>query len=211
MTSVQDGTATEGTIPFGPLTIAYDAGVLRPRDWTALQGAWAADLLRDLPDGPVLELCTGAGHIGLLAVHGSDRTLVAVDASAEACAWARHNARRNGIAVEVRHGLLHEVLAPEERFALVVADPPWVPHAEIGRFPEDPVLAIDGGDDGLALARTCLEVAARHLLPGGALLLQVGTPEQADRLDDPAQECGLVERERRVVEGRGVVIRLHPA
>ena len=47
------------------------------------------------------------------------------------------------------------VLDPHERFAVVIADPPWVPRADTGRYPEDPVLAIDGGDDGLDLARAC--------------------------------------------------------
>ena len=72
-------------LAFGPLTIAFDERVLRPREWTAAQSAWAADLMTSAPDGPVLELCSGAGHIGLLAVLLSSRPLVCVDASSVAC------------------------------------------------------------------------------------------------------------------------------
>jgi methylase of polypeptide subunit release factors len=178
--------ARTGTLPpqvrlarFGPLTIAYDDRVLRPRTWTEQQSAWAAQLLDRLPAGPVLELCAGAGHIGLLAVAGTDRRLVQVEADPVACRYARVNAdlARGPGAVEIREGRLEEVLAPEERFALVVADPPWVPSAQVDSHPEDPLTAIDGGADGLDLVRSCVEVIGRHLAVDGAAVLQVG-PDQ---------------------------------
>lgn len=193
------------SMAFGPLTIAYDDRVLEPRAWTTMQSRWAQEVLAGAAPGPVLELCTGAGHIGLLAVTGSDRRLVAVDADPHACATARRNAAANGLddRVEVRCGDMEAVVDDTERFALVVADPPWVPTAEISRFPADPVLAIDGGDDGLAVAWTCLRVARRVLEPGGSLLLQLGHDIQADLLAHP----DLVEVGRRQGE-RGIVVRL---
>lgn len=198
----------ERTIAFGPLTIAYDARVLEPRPWTAIQSEWARELLAEAPPGPVLELCTGAGHIGLLAVAGTSRTLVAVDANPAACAWARSNAAANGLAdrLEVREGLLEEEVRPDEVFALVIADPPWVPRAEVGRFPEDPLLAIDGGTTGLDVAQACLAVAARSVVPGFSVLLQLGYDDQADALAPAAAARGLAERERRHGE-RGLVVR----
>jgi release factor glutamine methyltransferase len=156
----------------------------------------------------VLELCTGAGHIGLMSLTGNDRRLVAVDADPAACRWALDNASANGLGdrVEVRQGRLQEAVRRDERFALVVADPPWVPRAEIGQFPEDPVLAIDGGDDGLDVARACLDTAAGALGPGGSLLLQLGTDAQAEALADPR----FTEVERRHGE-RGLVVHLRRA
>lgn len=195
---------------FGHLSIAYDDRVLRPRGWTAGQSAWGAELLASGPPGPVLELCAGAGHIGLLAVAGTGRRLVCVDASEVACDFARANAAAAGLAdlVEVRHARLEEAVAPDERFALVLADPPWVPRGETGRFPEDPLSAIDGGDDGLDVARACLDVVARHLLPGGTALLQLGTTGQADEVRTAlAGTDGLeVSEVRQFV--RGVVVRI---
>jgi len=171
-------------LAFGPLTIAFDERVLRPREWTAAQSAWAADLMTTAPDGTVLELCSGAGHIGLLAVLLSSRPLVCVDASSVACDYARANAAAAGIAdrVEIREGRLEEAVRDDERFPVVIADPPWVPAAETGRFPEDPLTAIDGGDDGLDVARACLAVVDAHLAPGGSAVLQVGTRAQTDAL-----------------------------
>jgi methylase of polypeptide subunit release factors len=168
-------------VGFGSLTIAFDERVLRPREWTTAQSAWAARLATTTPDGPMLELCAGVGHIGLLAAAATGRRLVCVDASAVACDYARANAHAAGLAdrVEVREGRLEEAIGAGETFPLVIADPPWVPRSETGRYPEDPLTAIDGGDDGLDVARACLAVIDAHLAPGGSAVLQVGTREQA--------------------------------
>lgn len=165
---------------FGHLEIEFDSRVLTPRPWTEAQSAWAAELLATLPPGDVLELCAGAGHIGLLAVAGSSRHLVQVDANEVACDYARSNAARAGRPVEVRHGWLEESLLPDERFALVIADPPWVPAAQTAQHPEDPLSAIDGGADGLDVVRSSLTVIDRHLAPEGAAVLQVGDRGQAE-------------------------------
>lgn len=174
------------TVGFGPLRITFDGRVLRPRPWTAAQSEWAAEILADAPAGPVLELCAGAGQIGLLAIAASPRRLVCVDLNPVACDYARDNAAAAGLAdrVEVREGSMDEVLRDSERFALVIADPPWVRRAEISTFPEDPVLAIDGGPDGMDVAWLCVDTARGHLMRGGSVLLQLGTVEQVDLLRD---------------------------
>ena len=71
-------------LAFGCLDIAFDERVLRPRAWTMAQSTWGAELLDQMPAGPVLELCAGAGHIGLLALVASERQLVCVDATSRA-------------------------------------------------------------------------------------------------------------------------------
>lgn len=197
------------TVGFGPLRISFDGRVLRPRSWTEAQSAWAAELLTAAPPGPVLELCAGAGQIGLLAVTGSTRPLVCVDVDPAACEWARHNAGQAGLAdrVEVREGPMEEALRDSERFALVVADPPWVRRDEVERYPEDPVVAIDGGEDGMDLAWACVDVAQTHLLRGGTLLLQLGTVAQVDALRERLRDDDLVVTEVRWCE-RGVLVRL---
>jgi methylase of polypeptide subunit release factors len=194
---------------FGPLRITFDGRVLRPRPWTEAQATWAAEILRDAPGGPVLELCAGAGQIGLLAVLGSTRRLVCVDVNPAACAWARHNAEMAGLAdrVEVREGPMDEVLRDSERFSLVVADPPWVRRDQVDRYPEDPLVAIDGGHDGMELAWTCVDIARHHLIAGGTLLLQLGTVEQVDALRDRLDGGTLGITEVRWCD-RGVLVRL---
>lgn len=195
---------------FGQLRIGYDRRLLTPRAWTVAQSEWAHEILAVAGPGDVLELCSGAGHIGLHAVRGTGRRLVCVDVEPAAGAWIRRNAEAAGVGeVEVRQGRIEDCLTAGERFALVIADPPWVPTATVEDFPEDPVGAIDGGADGLVLARQCLRVASRHLRPGGSLVLQVGTPTQVDSLvDSPAGDAdGLVLQETRRFP-RGALVRL---
>jgi methylase of polypeptide subunit release factors len=159
---------------FEGLAIRYDDRVLAPRDWTAAQSHWAAELSMAAPPGPVLELCAGVGHIGLLAVQIARRPLVCVDANPAACDLLRENARAARQRVEVREGSMEVVLHPAEQFPVVIADPPWVEHEQVGRYPEDPATAIDGGPDGLDLVRLCLTVIDRHLMPAGSAVLQAG-------------------------------------
>lgn len=194
---------------FGELDIAYDDRVLVPREWTLAQSDWVGELLLVVPEGDALELCCGVAHIGLHGLLHSRRRLVVVDDNPVACEHALANAERAGMAdrVEVRQGRVDGALAPDERFALVIADPPWVSSVRVGDFPEDPVHAIDGGEDGLAMVRTCLAVARDHLLPGGVLLLQVG-PDQVDDVATLAadHDLGLVEVRR--AGDRGALVRL---
>ena len=172
------------TMVFGGLTICHDRRVLAPRAWTTAQARWLAELLRKLPEGPVLELCAGVGHIGLLVGALTGRDLVLVDADGAACELAERNAAANQVvgSVDVRHGRIDEAVAEDERFVGIAADPPWVPSGQTGRFPDDPLTAIDGGDDGLGIAWSCLRLIDEHLASGGAAVLQLGTGAQADEV-----------------------------
>lgn len=198
-------------LDFEGLRIEYDDRVLEPRPWTAQQSRWAAELITTAPPGPVLELCSGAGHIGLLAVTLAPRSLVCVDADRTACAFLRRNAAHAGIGVDVREGPMDDVLDPDERFAVVIADPPWVSSAEVVHYPEDPLSAIDGGADGLDLVRACLDVIDGHLVEGGSALLQTGAGQPyAVRALVSESYDGLTVREVRVAE-RGALVRIDRA
>ena len=96
-----------------------------------------------------------------------------------------------------------------ETFALVIADPPWVTSREVGQFPEDPLTAIDGGSDGLEVARACLRVIREHLAPGGSAVLQLGNTDQAGLLADEEMPLGgaLTVADVRRHE-RGVLVRI---
>ena len=86
---------------------------------------------------------------------------------------------------------------------------PPSPRDLTSRFPEDPLLAIDGGGDGLDVARACLRVMADHLAPGGSAVLQLGTTDQADilRAEAALADGHLVMAEVRQEE-RGVLARI---
>ncbi|MDN5732582.1 MAG: methyltransferase [Yaniella sp.] len=199
-------------LTFAGLIISYDHRVLEPRPWTEAQSSWAAELLAQAPAGPVLELCAGVGHIGLAAVQDSHRDLVMVDFNPITEHFAQHNAVVNNMAerIEFRLARMQNALAAEERFGLIIADPPWVRSTETSRFPADPVLAIDGGDDGLDLARTCVELIDQHLADGGSALLQLGSTEQVRLIAQHAKQLGegaVTVQETKTFDD-GVIVRL---
>jgi len=133
----------------------------------------------------LLDLCTGSGVIAVsLAREYPAAHVVATELSPAAAALARRNAARNAVAdrVDVREG---DLFAPVrgERFDLIAANPPYIASAVIPTLSREvrrePVIALDGGPDGLAFHdRICAE-AREHLVPGGAIVLEHGF-DQAD-------------------------------
>jgi methylase of polypeptide subunit release factors len=200
-TSLADRTETAEprvrTTRFGSLPIAYDDRVLAPRPWTELQSRWAIELLRVRPT-PVLELYAGVGHIGLVAAEATGSRLLQIDSEPVACEYARLNARAAGMAssVEIRCSAIERALGPDERFALVLADPPYLPTDEVDRYPDDPTGAIDGGVDGLEPARRCLRALDPVMTAGGVVLLQLRGARQVEAF------CGELPARVEVVEVR---------
>lgn len=168
------------TAIFGGLEIAWDPRVRQPRPWTTAQSYWAAALSDACPAGPIVELCCGVGQIGLLAATLTGRSLIQVDRHPVAAAYARRNAAAAGVVVDVRTAWMQEALGDDERAALVILDPPWVPSFRVGDFPHDPVHAIDGGVNGTAQLVLGLGIALRHLSPGGHVVAQVGDLDQVE-------------------------------
>jgi release factor glutamine methyltransferase len=202
--------ASTRTVDFGPLAITFDGAVLEPRPWTMLQAGWAAELLGrwDREQRTLLELCCGAGQIGLAAsaLLGGVR-LVLVDASPDAVAWSRYNAAVSGFGsqTQVVAGDLR-TLELGTQFDVVIADPPYLA-ADDERDPRDPVSAVDGGPDGLALARPAVAAAARHVRPHGDVLLQARGEAQVAKIEPHASACGLVLVECRSVDDERAVAR----
>ncbi len=167
------------------LEVTWDERVLRPRAWTRSQARWAVELSPTLPDGPLLELCCGVGHIGLLAARDTGRAAVLVDTSTVACEHARRAARAAGIESMVRVVRHHIDGGPirgcePNSSPLVMVDPPYLTTAQLDEAGDDPLHAVDGGLDGLRWSEPMLRTASHHLSDGGVCLLQVRGPRQAE-------------------------------
>jgi release factor glutamine methyltransferase len=174
------------------------AATLVPRPETEALVDIGIEALSNLPAPRLLDLGTGTGCIAISLLAELPRaTGVAVDLSPDAIAVAEHNAERHGVAdrIAFRRGSWFEPLAAAERFDLIVSNPPYIETAEIGRLDievreHDPLLALDGGPDGLAAYRAIARQAARFLVPGGALLLEIGW-QQAEPVSDLLAAQGL--------------------
>jgi release factor glutamine methyltransferase len=131
----------------------------------------------------VLDLCTGSGCIACsIASEYPRASVLATDIAPEALALAQANVELLGLAdrVEVRKSDLFADILPEsvESFDLVVSNPPYVPSEvcktldpEVRDF--EPLLALDGGEDGLDLFRSFVDDALRSLKPGGVMALEL--------------------------------------
>jgi release factor glutamine methyltransferase len=206
--------ATTDLVRFGGLQVELDPDVLEPRPWTVAQARWGARLAEARPDGPALELYAGGGQIGLELARLTGRPVVQVEASAAACHVAWRNAQRNGLdhLVTVRNMRVGTPLRERRRFAVVLADPPYVPGDDVARYPDDPRAAIDGGPDGLDEVRQLIRALPRYLAADTPVLLQLRGAGQVDELQQ------LLAKQRaplRVVEVRShgpdrAVARLRP-
>jgi release factor glutamine methyltransferase len=175
-----------GEQEFWGLPFYVDASVLVPRPDTETVVEVARSLREDRKAAcRVLDLCTGSGVLAVsLAKELPAARVVATEISDAAAAIARRNVERNDVAdrVDVRLGDLWEPVAGE-RFDLIVSNPPYIASAVIptlaAEVKREPILALDGGPDGLVFYDRICAAARSHLEPGGALVVEHGF-DQAD-------------------------------
>ncbi len=172
-----------GSQPFMGLDIKVTGSVLVPRPETeelveAVIEA-AKDAARPLH---IVDIGTGSGCAAIaLAKHLPRVMLYATEISAAALAVAEDNARRHNLSHRIRF-LREDFFKPHKATApwadIVVTNPPYVPTAEVKRLAaevrREPVLALDGGKDGLAAIRAIAADVPHVLKPGGRLFLEFG-------------------------------------
>ena len=139
-----------------------------------------------LPEGAhIVDLCTGSGCIAVaLLACRPDITADALELYPETLALATENARRNKVSLRfapICADLLGDgarVLAPRSPYDAILSNPPYIPTADIEELsPEvkqEPVAALDGGEDGLTFYRAILKEYASLVRPGGHILLEMG-------------------------------------
>ena len=172
-----------GEWSFMGLPMSVRPGVLIPRADTEIVAEQAVRLIRARGYRDVLDVCAGSGCIGVSLARLTGVRVVSVDIHPDCCALTRENASQNGVCVDVRRGDLFDPLRGEERFDLIVSNPPYLTAADLAHLqPEvafEPRLALDGGEDGLLFYRRIAAGFKPHLRKDGALLLEIGCEQGA--------------------------------
>jgi release factor glutamine methyltransferase len=198
-----------GWAEFRGLRIAVDAGVFVPRRRTEFLVERAAALAP--PGAVVLDMGCGSGAIGaalLATLDGIELHAADVEPAAVRCA------RRN---VVTRGGHVYEgdLFAPlpcalRGRVDVLVANAPYVPTGEVGLMPpearlHEPLVALDGGADGLDVQRRVIAEAPRWLAPGAHLLIETSV-RQAPHTAAAMADAGLVPQVQRSEELSATVV-----
>ena len=186
-----------GTVPFGGLELITDQRALIPRPETEyLCELLVARAVRlGSPPRRLLDMACGSGCIGLALAHawkGQALDVVMADVSEDALDLARLNASRLGFPdVRFLRSDLFEKISGA--FDLITANLPYIPSAEIPTLSRevrrDPLLALDGGADGLDLVRRFVEAAPAFLEAEGAIALELAQG-QAESVVAALQERG---------------------
>lgn len=178
-----------GEQEFMGLPFHVDSRVLIPRLDTEILAEMAIDYVDALlPPVRVLDLCCGSGAIGLSIAALARRTEIKVvlsDISQDALDVAEENAKALGVLdmVTFIKGDLFENI--NDTFDLIVCNPPYIRTDVIKTLDtevrnHEPMLALDGGADGLDIYRRIAEEAPGYLKAGGRLLMEIGYDQAED-------------------------------
>jgi release factor glutamine methyltransferase len=188
-----------GSQPFRELELAVDRRVLIPRPETEVLVGEVLEWSRARAGAELdaLDIGTGSGAIALsLALEGPFRRVVGTDVMAEALEVATRNRAAAALddRVEFRLGGDYTALRPDERFDVIVSNPPYVPELDRGALePEvvawEPGAALFAGPDGLEVVRRLVAGAPAALKDGGLFALEIGDG-QAGAVVELLQEAG---------------------
>ena len=152
--------------------------VLIPRPETELLCEWAVEKLSGNGPYRILDMCSGSGCIGItLKLLIPSSFVVLSDLSQAAAEIAGKNAERLSAEIKVETGDLFENLH-EGGFDLIISNPPYIPRNDCSFLQEEvrkePVMALDGGNDGLDFYRRICREAPRYLRDNGILMFELG-------------------------------------
>lgn len=188
-----------GEWEFMGLDFKVGPGVLIPRPETEQLAEQAIESLRGRPKCRVLELCGGSGCIAVSvakALPAADITVL--ELSPDAMRYLRENIARHG--VKNVTAIRGDALCPPPEIAgpydAILSNPPYIASGELAHLQKEvqkePVMALDGGGDGLKFYRGFNTIYPKMLAPGGLLLYETGE-EQGEAVAALLQKAGLRE------------------
>ena len=173
--------------------------VLIPRQDTETLVEEAIQVMR--PKMKILDMCTGSGCIVLSILkmcrekyYMTELQGIGADVSEEALKVARENGRRLGVPVTWIQSDLFAKIPEEEKYDVIVSNPPYIETAVIDTLQEevrlhDPYIALDGKEDGLYFYRRIISEAGKYLKPQGKLMFEIGC-DQAEAVEELMKNAG---------------------
>ena len=157
--------------------------VLIPRDETEILVSKAINIINDKGLETVLDIGTGSGCIACTIAKKTNAVVLGVDVSSDALRIALDNVTKLGInnRAVFRKSDLYEKIRPEEKFDMIVSNPPYIP---IGTdlSPEvlhEPSIALFAEENGIALYRKIISEAPKFLKSSGWLIFELGIGESS--------------------------------
>jgi release factor glutamine methyltransferase len=182
-----------GRREFYGLELEVNEHVLIPRQETELLVDIVLEYLPSFEPTPrVVDVGTGSGAVALaIAANSKSVDIIATDNSGGALDVVRRNASKLGLSNRisfVRCDMLDAVGGPVD---IIVSNPPYIPSGQIEYLQtevrREPVVALDGGDDGLEPFRRLLAQAEDKLAPGGVVVVEL-MPEQMEAAMEIARQ-----------------------
>lgn len=170
-----------GTQEFMGLEFDVCEDVLIPRQDTEIL---VEEVLKVCSNKTVLDMCTGSGCIIIsLAKLGGLKQASAVDISPAALTVASKNACRHMVNIEFIQSDLFEKVTNE--YDIIVSNPPYIPSGDIkSLMPEvknhEPVIALDGSEDGLSFYKRITALSKMHLNKNGYIFFEIGCNQSSE-------------------------------
>lgn len=165
--------------------------VLAPRQETEILVENAINTINSLPTNTVnvLDLCCGSGIIGLSVAKHSKKSckVVLSDVSSKALKITKINAKKLGLKhnIKVIQSNLFNNLKEENKFDIILSNPPYIKTDDIsslsiGVQKYDPLIALDGGKNGLFFYKEICKTCKRFLTPNGVVMVEIGYNQKKD-------------------------------
>lgn len=168
------------TQEFMGLNFYVDKNVLIPQPDTEILVEEVINIANSInKDLKIIDLCTGSGAIGIsLAKYLKNVEIYASDISKEALKIAKNNAKNNDVNVKFIESDIFKNIDVEAMFDIIVSNPPYIKKNEIDALSEEvkkePMLALNGGQDGLYFYREIAKESKKHLNKKGVVALEIG-------------------------------------
>ncbi len=176
-----------GEWEFMGLPFLVGEGVLIPRQDTELLCETAIDALKGRESLKILDLCSGSGCIAIsMAKFIPQAEVVALEYSDIATTFIQKNAVLNDVEgrVSVIRGDVFHPPSFDSMFDAILSNPPYIPSADIASLQAEvgfePILALDGGGDGLDFYRAICTLWSAFLKQNGMLMVEIGQGQEND-------------------------------